>query len=117
MIRSRFHSGTVSDAPLMSGFYHISPKLYAVGDQIQGNGKNKVDPRIEDELQTRKPDGFLSRRDAMYCRPTTEFSRCGIVNAGYIYRVKPEEPLHTSEFASLIKKSLIGIMPLVSKLS
>jgi len=95
----------------MSSFYHISPKLYAVGGQIRGNGKDKVDPRIEEELQARKPDGFLSRRDAMYCRPTTDFSRCGIVNAGYIYRVKPEEPLqrHDLNWIGDMQKALLKL--------
>src|SRR5215207_4985614 len=30
---------------------------------------------------------MLSRRDAVYARPLSDFSRCGIVNTSYIYRV------------------------------
>ena len=52
-----------------------------------GNGKDKVDPRIEAELEKRRPCDMLSRRDAVYARPISDFSRCGIVNSGYIYRV------------------------------
>jgi hypothetical protein len=31
---------------------------------------------------------MLSRRDAVYARPQADFSRCGIINAGYIHRVR-----------------------------
>jgi hypothetical protein len=31
---------------------------------------------------------MLSRRNAVYARPVTDFSRCGIVSSGYIYRVQ-----------------------------
>ena len=35
-----------------------------------------------------KPADMLSRRDAVYARPEPDFSRCGIINAGYIHRVR-----------------------------
>ena len=95
----------------MSDYYHMSPKLYAVGDEISGNGRDKVDSRIEDELEARKPEGFLARRDAMYCRPTTDFSRCGIVNAGYIYRVQPKGALqrHDLNWLGDMQKALLRL--------
>lgn len=74
----------------MTNFYHMSAKPLSIGDTIKGNGRDKIDPRIEAELETRKPTHALSRRDAIFARPTTDFSRCGIVNDGYIYRVTLE---------------------------
>jgi hypothetical protein len=72
----------------MTNFYHMSATPLAVGAQIPGNGKDKIDPRIEAELEARRPKGMLSRRDAVYARPVPDFSRCGIISAGYIYRVR-----------------------------
>jgi hypothetical protein len=72
----------------MTDFYHMSTNPLAVGAHIAGNGKDKVDPRIEAELEKCRPSGMLSRRDAVYARPISDFSRCGIVNSGYICRVR-----------------------------
>jgi hypothetical protein len=74
----------------MTDFYHMSAKSFAVGDTLTGNGKDKIDPRIEVELEAYKPPEALSRRNAIFARPVTDFSRCGIVNDGYIYRVALE---------------------------
>ena len=73
----------------MTDLYHMSRAVLAIGDEIKGDGGDKIDRRIEDELQARKPAGMLSRRDAVYARPAPDFSRCGIMDAGYIYRVRP----------------------------
>jgi hypothetical protein len=72
----------------MTDFYHMSTAPLSVGTEIRGNGKDKIDSRIENELEARKPAGMLSRQDAVYARPVPDFSRCGIINAGYIYRVR-----------------------------
>lgn len=72
----------------MTDFYHMSTKPLAVDEEVPGNGKDKIDPRVEAELEKRRPETMLSRRDAVYARPLSDFSRCGIVNAGYIYRVR-----------------------------
>ncbi|HJP67633.1 MAG TPA: hypothetical protein VJ846_01930 [Sphingomicrobium sp.] len=77
----------MTNAPT-ADFYHMSANALAVGAEIPGNGKDKVDPRIEAELEKRCPSGMFSRRDAVYARPISDFSRCGIVNSGYIYRVR-----------------------------
>ena len=37
-----------------------------VGTEIQGNGKDKIDSKIEDALEAHKPADMLSRRDAVY---------------------------------------------------
>jgi hypothetical protein len=63
----------------MTDFYHMSADLLVVGTKIPGNGKDKVNPRIEAELEKRRPSGLLSRKDAVYARPISNFSRCGIV--------------------------------------
>lgn len=76
----------MKDAP-MTDFYHMSADPLAVGAEIPGNGRDKVDPGIEAELEKRRPSEMLSRRDAVYARSISDFSRCGIVNSGYIYRV------------------------------
>jgi hypothetical protein len=74
--------------PRTIDFYHMSAKPLAVDEEVPCNGKDKIDPRVEAELEKRRPDKMLSRRDAVYARPLSDFSRCGIVNAGYIYRVR-----------------------------
>jgi hypothetical protein len=73
----------------MTDLYHMSRAVLAIGCEIKGDGGDKIDRRIEDELQARKPAGMLSRRDAVYARPAPDFCRCGIMDAGYIYRVRP----------------------------
>jgi hypothetical protein len=76
----------MKNAP-MTDFYHMSANPLVVGTEIHGNRKDKVDPRIEAELEKRRPSDMLSRRDAVCARPISDFSRCGIANSGYIYRV------------------------------
>jgi hypothetical protein len=49
----------------MTDLYHMSRAVLAIGDEIKGDGGDKIDRRIEDELQARKPAGMLSRRDAV----------------------------------------------------
>ncbi len=71
----------------MADFYHMSQALLGGGTEIRGDGRNKIEASIENELETRRPAGMLSRRDAVYARPVPDFSRCGIIKAGYIYRV------------------------------
>lgn len=80
-------------------FFHLSPRKYAVGAEIRGNGKDKVDHRIEKELEARRPKGVLSRRDAVFCLEHTDFTRCGVVDAGYIYRVVPSADPQRWDFA------------------
>lgn len=79
-------TGTNGQA-LVREFFHMSASSLNIGDQVHGNGRDKVDPRIETELQKRKPAEMMSRRDAVFARPVADFSKCGIVNAGYIYSV------------------------------
>jgi hypothetical protein len=54
----------VRDVP-MTDFYHMSANPLAAGAEIHGNGKDKDDPRIEAELEKRRPNDKLSRRDAV----------------------------------------------------
>lgn len=67
----------------------MSPNLYSVGFKLRGNGQDKVDRRIEKELEARRPEKAFSRRDAVYSLDHTDFTVCGVVNPGYIYRVEP----------------------------
>jgi len=74
----------------MVEFFHMSPCLLSVEDVVRGNGKDKVDPTIEAALEAARPDSAMCRRDAVYCVTQPDFSKCGIVFPGYIYRVKAE---------------------------
>jgi hypothetical protein len=87
----------------------MSPVLRPVGGTVRGDGKDKVDSRIEAALEARRPAPMLSRRDAIYCRPTTDFSRCGIVKAGYIYRVEPAGAVQRHDLAWIgeMQKALV----------
>lgn len=83
----------------MTGFFHMSSNAYSAGEVIRGNGRDKVDPHIEDELEARRPDNALSRRDAVYCLESTDFTICGVVSPGYIYRVEPSGASQRRDFA------------------
>ena len=48
-------------------FFHMSPRLYVVGDNITGNGRDKVDARIENELEKRRSRDVLLQRGAICC--------------------------------------------------
>lgn len=74
----------------MADFFHMSPCLLRVGDVVRGNGRDKVDPKIEAALETARPVSAICRRDAVYCVALPDFNKCGIVSPGYIYRVTPE---------------------------
>lgn len=92
-------------------FFHMSPCPYVVGDEIIGNGRDKVDARIENELEKRRPRDALSRRDAVYCLESTDFTICGVVSPGYIYRVAPNGEPQRRDFAWIgeMQKALIRI--------
>lgn len=85
-------------------FYHMSPQLYKEGDKIEGNGQDKIHSAIEDGLELFKPEGFLSRRDAVFTHSQTNFSESGLVCSGYIYQVELPEGIQ--------KHDLIWITPL-----
>lgn len=72
----------------MADFFHMSPCLLSVGDVVRGNGRDKVDPKIEAALEAARPASAICRRDAVYCVEHPDFSKCGIVSPGYIYRVE-----------------------------
>jgi hypothetical protein len=95
--------------PPVNDFYHMSARRLAVGEEVHGNGKDKIDPRVEAELEKRRPKDMLSRRDAVYARPLSDFSRCGIVNAGYIYRVclKADPQLHDLNWIGPMQLALL----------
>ncbi|MDA7946062.1 MAG: hypothetical protein MPJ78_01145 [Hyphomicrobiaceae bacterium] len=95
----------------MIKLFHISPEKYSVGDEIVGNGRDKVDVRIEDELEARKPDGTLSRRDAVFGLEHTDFTVCGVVSPGYIYRIKPNCEPERWDFAWIgeMQKALLKL--------
>jgi hypothetical protein len=77
----------------MSEYYHMSPAKWPVGHQLMGNGRDKVDPRIEVALEARRPPAFLSRRQAVFVRPIPDFQFCGLTVSGYVYRVTTEGTL------------------------
>ncbi|WP_125184526.1 hypothetical protein [Hyphobacterium indicum] len=89
----------------------MSSILYSVGDEIRGNGRDKVDPRIESELEARRPDAALCRRDAVYSLEHTDFSVCGVVEPGYIYRLKPNAAPQRWDFAWIgeMQKALLRL--------
>lgn len=92
-------------------FFHMSPSTYSVGDEIHGNGRDKVDPRIEDALEARRPNGALSRRNAVFCLEHMNFSLCGVANPGYIYRVASSGEPQRRDFAWIgeMQKALLRL--------
>jgi hypothetical protein len=82
----------------MTDFFHMSKKVYAVGDVIKGNGKDKVEARIESAFEAARPPSKLSRRDAVYTRATPDFFMCGI-DEGFIYRVTSTDVPQVSDLA------------------
>jgi hypothetical protein len=74
-------------------YYHMSGKRYSPGQVICANGQEKLEEEIEGPLEKWRPPRLLPRRDFVYCRPNTDFSRCGIVDVKYIYRVEPKDTL------------------------
>lgn len=95
----------------MCRFFHMSPELYSPGHEIRGTGRDKVDPRIEVELETRRPDGALSRRDAVFSLDYTDFTLCGVVTPGYIYRVTPNGERQRRDFVWIgkMQKALLKL--------
>jgi hypothetical protein len=67
----------------------MSGKAFAPGDVICANGQEKLSPELEDPLEAHRPTSAAARRNFFYCRPNTDFHRCGIVDPKYIYRVEP----------------------------
>lgn len=89
----------------------MSSNVRAVGDEIRSNGRDKVDPRIEAELEARRPKDALSRRDAVYCLQSTDFTICGVVSPGYIYSVEPSVEPQMRDFAWIgeMQKALLKL--------
>lgn len=63
----------------------------AEGRVLRPNGLDKVDPEIEQALEDRKPIDCLSRRNAVFCRPDLDLSKCGLTG-GFLYEVEVEAP-------------------------
>ncbi len=84
----RISNIVVKVEPSMADFYHMSEAPLAIDLEVPGNGKDKIDPRIESELEIRRRPSMLSRRLAVYARAVPDFSRCGVINLGYIHRVR-----------------------------
>lgn len=96
---------------MTTNYFHMSGASYSAGDEIPGNGKDKVDPRIEAELEKRRPADALCRRDAVYCLESTDFTICGVVKPGYIYRVEPNAEPQRRDFAWIgeMQKALLKL--------
>ncbi|NVK34262.1 MAG: hypothetical protein HWE23_07270 [Rhodobacteraceae bacterium] len=96
---------------LPMSYFHMSPSTYVVGDEIFGNGRDKVDARIEDELEKRRPDGAFPRRGAVYCLESTDFTTCGVVSSGYIYQVVPSGEPQRRDFSWIgeMQKALLRL--------
>jgi hypothetical protein len=75
-----------------AAYFHMSAAVISAGSRVSGNGTDKVDPCIEAALEKARPSSMLDRRSTIYMRETPDFAQCGIVNEGYIYRVKPIAP-------------------------
>jgi hypothetical protein len=80
-------------------YFHMSGALFSVGYVINANGKEKVDQRIEDELEKKRPPEALRRREAVFCLGSTDFTVCGVTSPGYIYRVEPQGIPQQRDFA------------------
>jgi hypothetical protein len=90
-------------------FFHMSSTLYEVGNLVSGNGRDKVDPRIEEAMEARRPAGRLSRRDAVFVRPIADFERCGLTKPGYVYEIGTtvEPDVYDLAWTGEIEKSLL----------
>lgn len=90
-------------------YFHMNTRLLVDGDEIVGTRTDKVHPRIEEALDARRPSHLLSRRDAVYTLKGTDFSRCGIINPGYIYRVgaNVEPQLHDLAWIGPMQKAIL----------
>lgn len=95
----------------MPKYFHMSPTVRAPGQKIHGNNSDKVDPRIEAELEARRPPEALSRRDAVFCLKHTDFTICGVVSPGYIYLVEPSGEPQGRDFTWVgeMQKALLRI--------
>lgn len=92
-------------------FFHMSSAVYPVGKEIRGNGRDKVDPEIEKELEARRPSAAIARLDAVFGLEHTDFSVCGVIAPGYIYRIEPNEAPQRLDFAWIgeMQKELLKI--------
>lgn len=90
-------------------YFHMSATIHAVGTTLTGNGKDKVDPAIEDALERYRPDHLLDRRSAVYTLTRSDFSRCGITQPGYIYEVSStvEPQIHDLGWIGPMQMALI----------
>jgi hypothetical protein len=66
--------------------YHMSSRIHPVGTILTGNGRPKVAPDIEAELERLRPAACVSRLDSVYSRETPDFRMLGLDN-GYVYRI------------------------------
>lgn len=105
----------------MADYFHMSPCLLSVGDIVRGNGRDKVDPKIEEALEAVRPTSAICRRDAVYCVEHPDFSKCGIVSPGYIYRAKAEGLIQRFDLSwigpmqlALQKPDLLSKYPIVA---
>jgi hypothetical protein len=69
-------------------YFHLSAGDYSPGQVISGTGNPKLQPPIEAALNSTAPMDVL-RNSMVFCRPNTDFSRCGITSLGFIYSVDP----------------------------
>jgi hypothetical protein len=72
-----------------ASYYHMSGQRFAERQIIRANGQEKLPDEFEVPLEEYRPPNLSPRREFVYCRPDTDFSRCGIVDPKYIYRVDP----------------------------
>mgnify|MGYP000515968433 CR=1 FL=1 len=84
----------------MIKLYHMSKDKFSTGDAIFGTDRDKVDPRIEEAFERFRPTGYLSRREAVFCRDDADFHRCGI-DGGYIYTVSSKNALQVHDLSWL----------------
>jgi hypothetical protein len=74
----------------------MSPEEYDDGQTVKGNGRNKVDSRIEAIFLDIKPP--TARRDAVFCMDDLDFSRCGVDQSGYIYECVCDLPVQRLDY-------------------
>jgi hypothetical protein len=96
---------------MTTNYFHMTARPLSVGDDIKGNGNDKVDSRIEEELEKRRPANAMSRRDAVYLLQHTDFTTCGVVNPGHIYRAEPTGELQQRDLSWIgeMQKALLKI--------
>jgi hypothetical protein len=88
--------------------FHMSEAPVAPRKILRGNGRDKVQPEVEHELEIRRPPDKLSRRMAVFTVLVPDFRFFGM-EGGYIHRVAivPPGQMHDTFWLGKLQTSFI----------